>query len=155
MYFRNMKRILAICLVLGVVLLSCSKPQSFEYRDMRNFRLNNLGYDRSSISMDLVYFNPNNFGVDLKNVNCDIYINHNFMGKYLLDTTMFIAKKSEFVLPSTMEVDMRNMLKNSFNALFNKEVLLEAKGTTRVGKSGIFVTVPFTYSGTHKLGVFN
>src|ERR1700740_2135218 len=121
-----MKRSLAVCLVSALLLLSCSKPQSFEYRDMRNFRVNNLGYDKSSISMDLVYFNPNNFGVDLRNVNCDIYVDHNYLGKYVLDTTLFIPKKSEFVLPSTMQVDMRNVIKNGFNALLSREVLIEA-----------------------------
>jgi len=134
---------------------SCKKPQSFEYRDLRNFKVDSLGFENSSVSMDLVYFNPNNYGVDLKNIDCDVYIEHNYLGKYVLDTTMHIAKKSEFVVPSKMQVNMKNLFKNTITSLFSKELLLEVKGTTRVGKAGIYITVPFSYSGRHEFSMFN
>ncbi len=86
--------------LLCCVVFACKKPQGFEYRDVQNFSIDSFGFDRSTISMNLVYFNPNNFGVDLRHVDCDIYINHNFLGKYILDTSMHIAKRSEFALPS-------------------------------------------------------
>ncbi len=133
---------------------ACKKPQGFEYRDIQNFSIDSLGFDRSTISMNLIYFNPNNFGVDLKHVDCDIYINNNYLGKYNLDTSMHIAKRSEFSLPSKMQVDMRNVFKNSLNVLFSQEVQVDVTGNTRVGKAGIFVNVPFKYSGKHKVGIF-
>lgn len=104
--------------------------------------------------MDLVYFNPNSFGVTLKNVTADIYVDKSYVGKYVLDTSLFIAKKSEFALPSKMEVDMKNLLKNAVSSLFNKEVLIDVTGTTRVGKAGIYITVPIKYSGRHQLSLF-
>ena len=143
-----------IIVLLCCLLFACKKPQGFEYRDVQNFSIDSLGFDRSTISMNLVYFNPNNFGVDLKHVDCDIFINHSFLGKYVLDTSMHIAKRSEFALPSRIQVDMRNVFKNSLNVLFSQEVLVDITGNTRVGKAGIFVNVPFKYSGTHKLGLF-
>jgi len=133
---------------------ACKKPQGFEYRDIQNFSIDSLGFDRSTISMNLVYFNPNSFGVDLKHVDCDIYINQNYLGKYTLDTTMHIAKRSEFSLPSKMQVDMRNVFKNSLNVLLSQEVQVDVTGNTRVGKAGFFVNVPFKYSGKHKMGLF-
>lgn len=135
-------------------LFACSKPKGFEYREVRNFRIEAMGFERSTLAMDLVYFNPNNFGVQLRNVDCDIYIDKNYLGKYVLDTLMPIGRKSEFILPSKIALDMRNVFKNGLNALFSSEVLIEAKGTTRVGKSGIFINFPFNYSGKHKLGLF-
>jgi LEA14-like dessication related protein len=101
--------------------------------------------------MDLVYFNPNNFGVNLKNVDCDIYLDNTYVGKFLLDTLMHIPKSAEFTLPASMDVDMRNIFKNTFNVLFSREVLIGAKGTTRVGKGGVYVTIPFNYQGRHKV----
>ena len=136
------------------VFFACKKPQGFEYRDVQNFSVDSLGFDRSTISMNLVYFNPNNFGVDLKHVDCDIYVNNNYLGKYTLDTTMHIAKRSEFLLPSKVQVDMRNIYKNSLNMLFSNEVQVDINGNTRVGKAGFFVNVPFKYSGKHKLSLF-
>ncbi|MCY7420731.1 MAG: hypothetical protein LH478_03200 [Chitinophagaceae bacterium] len=145
---------LSFLVVLVLLLVSCSKPQGFEYRDLKNFKVNNWGFDRSNISMDLVYFNPNSFGVDLKKVDCDIYLDNNFVGKFSLDTIMHISRNSEFSLPANMEVDMRNIFKNSVNMLFSREVLVGAKGSTRVGKGGIFVNVPFNYEGRHKVDLF-
>lgn len=141
----------AVVVIILVTSFSCKKPQSFDYRDLRNFKVNNLGFDKSKVSMDLVYYNPNNFGVNLKNVNCDIYLDNNYVGKFMLDTLMHIPKNAEFVLPASMDVDMRNIFKNTFNVLFSKEVLIGAKGTTRIGKGGVYVTIPFNYEGRHKV----
>lgn len=149
-----MIKLVSLCFITLLLAVSCKKPQGFDYRDIKNFKVGTLGFDKSAISMDLVYFNPNNFGVDLKHVDCDIYLDNNYVGKFLLDTVMHIARNSEFSLPARMEVDMRNILKNSMNVLFSKEVLVGAKGTTRVGKGGIFVNVPFNYEARHKLDLF-
>jgi LEA14-like dessication related protein len=121
---------------------------------MRNFNVSRWGLDKTKVSMDLVFFNPNNFGVDLKKVDCDIYLNNTHVGKFLLDTLMNIPRKADFNLPAQFEVDMKNIFKNSFNILFSNEVLIGAKGNTRVGKGGIFVTVPFNYEGRHKVDMF-
>ena len=154
MHVNRCMKIFAPILLLLLAFASCKKPQSFEYRDLRNFKIDSLGFQNSSISMDLVYFNPNNFGVDLKHIDCDVYVEHNYLGKYILDTTMHIAKKSEFVVPSKMNVNMKNLFKNTLTSLFTKELLLEVKGTTKVGKGGIYITVPFSYSGRHEFSIF-
>ncbi len=142
-------------LLLSVLIFAgCQKPQGFEYRTFKNFKVDSLGFNQSTVSMDLVFYNPNNFGVDLKNINCDVYVEHNYLGRYLLDTTMHIAKKAEFIIPSKMEVDMKNLFKNTLTSLFRTDLLLEVKGSTRVGKSGIFINYPFSYSGRHPFNVF-
>lgn len=133
---------------------ACKTPQSFEYRDLKNFKIDSFGFDHSRISMDLVYFNPNNYGVNLKKIDCDVYVEHNYLGKFTLDTLMHIAKRSEFFIPSCMSVEMKNIFKNAFSTIFGTDVLVEVKGTTRVGKAGIFITVPFSYSGRHKFNLF-
>lgn len=148
-------KIFAPFFLLLVVFGSCKKPQSFEYRELRNFKIDSLGFENSTISMDLVYFNPNSYGVDLKHIDCDVYVEHNYLGKYVLDTSMHIAKKSEFVVPSKMQVNMKNLFKNTLTSLFTKELLLEVNGSTRVGKAGIYITVPFSYSGRHEFSFFN
>jgi LEA14-like dessication related protein len=147
-----MKYLLYILVALS--LFACSKPQGFDYRDIRNFKVEKLGFEKSTISMDLVYYNPNNFGVQLRKVDCDVYIDEKYLGKYQLDTLMSIPRKAEFVLPSRMEVDMKNIFKNTFSVIFGKEVLVKVKGTTRVGKGSIFLNVPVNYEGRHKFEVF-
>lgn len=147
-------RLTFILFLFAACISACNKPQSFEYRGMQNLKVDSLGLMSSRISLELVYFNPNNFGVDLRNVNCDIYINHNYLGKYVLDTLMHIAKRSEFVIPSSMNVDMKNVFKNALGTFLSSQVLVEINGSTRVGKSGFFITVPFNYSAIEKFGMF-
>jgi len=133
---------------------SCTKPKDFEYRDVREFKLNTLGFKQSSVSFELVYYNPNNFGVDLKKIESEVYIDSLYLGKFQLDTLMHINRMSEFVLPATIQVDMANMLKNSARMLLKKEVLIQAKGTVKAGKAGVFKSFPFQYEGKKNLGMF-
>ena len=149
-----MIRLIAFALLIAVLATGCNKPRSFEYRGMQNLKVDSIGLVNSKISLELIYFNPNNFGVELRNVTCDVYINHNYLGKYVLDTLMHIPKRSEFFIPSGMQVDMKNIFKNAFGALFSNEVLVELKGSTRLGKAGIFITVPFNYSAMQKFSLF-
>ncbi len=104
--------------------------------------------------MDFVFFNPNPFAVDLKKVDCDVYLDSNHVGKFLLDTTMRIAQNAEFTLPASLDVDMKNVIKNSLSLIMNNEVLIGARGTTRVGRGGIYLTIPFNYEGKQKLNLF-
>ncbi len=147
-------KIFGFFLVSCFLLAACSKPQAFDYRDIKNFRVESIGYNQTALAMDLVYYNPNGFGVDLRRVDCDVYVDNSYLGKFLLDTLMHIPRRSEFALPSRIVVDMKTVLKNSLNVLFSQEVLVNVKGTTRVGKAGFFATVPFNYEARHKLSFF-
>ena len=126
---------------------------AFEYRDLRNLRLENLSGDKSQVSLNLIYYNPNSFGVDLKNVNCNVFIDSMYVGKFNLDTMMHISRNAEFSLPAHFEVSLANVLKSSINILFN-EVTISAQGTTRVGKAGFYKTIPIRYSRKQKLNLF-
>ena len=139
--------------VLFLSFASCNKPVAFDYRNIKNIRVESFGIN-TKVSMDLVYFNPNSYGVNLKNVNCDLYIDSSYLGKFVLDTLMHIPKASEFTVPATMQVNLREVLKNSVSLIFNNEVTIAARGTTRVGKGGFFVTIPFSYQGKQKLNLF-
>ena len=152
--FERMIHSVSFVVLVAVLAAGCREPQSFEYRGMQNLKIDSVGLVSSKVSLELIYFNPNNFGVDLRHVTCDVYINHNYLGKYVLDTLMRIPKRSEFLIPSGMLVDMKNIFKNAFGALFSNEVLVELRGTTRVGKAGIFINVPFNYSGMEKFSLF-
>ena len=143
-----------IGLLLSFLFMACAAPKTFEYRAVKNIKLDQLGFDHTNLTMDLEYYNPNSYGLQLKKLDADVYIDNRFLGKFNLDTLMHIPKKANFSLPSKIAVDMKAMYKNALNLVLSKEVLVSIKGTTRVGKAGIFRTVPFTYEGRHKLDLF-
>lgn len=140
--------------IVAATIISCKSPQSFEYKGVQNLRLEKAGFQQSILSLDINYYNPNNFGVQLKQVDCDVFINNQYLGKYKLDTNLYILKKAPFSLPSRMYVDMKGIWKNTFTVLFNEEVQIDIKGTTRVGKKGIYLKVPVDYSTRQKLSLF-
>jgi LEA14-like dessication related protein len=150
-----LKQVLLFALITTLLLsTSCQKPQGFDYRDVKNVKIENMGFDKTVLAMDLVYYNPNGFGVDLKKVDCDVYVDNSYLGKFNLDTLMHIPRKAEFTLPSRIAIDMKAVLKNGLNLLFSQEVLVNVKGTTKVGKGGFYTTVPFNYEARHKFSLF-
>lgn len=148
-----MKKLLPF-LILIAFCFSCKKPVAFQYRTIKDFHLDKFGLTQSQASMNFVFFNPNNYGVNLKKVDCDLYVDSAYAGKFLLDTTMHIPANAEFVLPASFDVEMKVILKNTLSVLTGSDVLINAKGTTRVGKGGIYINVPFEYEGRQKLNLF-
>jgi LEA14-like dessication related protein len=149
----QLKRIYLFYSTFFVVLLSCSTPKGFEYKGLNNVKIKNLGFEYVDLSLNLVCYNPNNFKLDLKKVDCEVYIDNRYLGNYALDTLMHIPKKQNFELPSQMRVSMGGVFKNAFSLLMNKEVLIKVKGKTKIGKGSIFFDVPFTYESRQAISL--
>lgn len=132
-------------------MFSCKKPQSFEYREVKNVQVKHVGFNKTILGMDLVFNNPNNFSVNFKKIDCDIFFNKKFIGKYQLDSTIHINKKADFIVPATISFDVVDLLKRGFSIVMNKEALIKVKGFTRVGKSGIYWNIPIEYETEYKL----
>ena len=145
-----MKNYLLIILMAGLF-AACKKPAGFEYRRLENFRIESLGLASSRIGGNMVYNNPNNFGVTLKRVDADVFIDNDSIGHFILDTTIYVPRHAEFSVPVTMNVGMEKLFKNALGAIFGNEVQLRVTGSARAGRSGLFFNFPFTYEGKHKL----
>ncbi len=138
-------------LLLIVVVCSCKRPQSFDYRGVKNLQVKHIGFNKSVITMDLYFYNPNNIGFNLKKIDCDVSLNHNFLGKYLLDTSLHISKKSVFVVPASVTFNMVEFMQKTMSVLLNKEALIGVKGTSRVSKFGFNKNIPVQYETMYKL----
>ena len=125
-----------------------------EYRETRNFKVDKLGLATSTLKTDLVFFNPNNFGLQLNKFDLDVYVDNNFLGHTSHDQLVSIPKKAEFSIPVKMEVDMKNLLKNGINAIFSKEVVLKVDGTIKIGKGRISKSFPIQYESKQKFSIF-
>ena len=125
-----------------------------QYRETRNFKVDKLGLATSTLKTDLVFFNPNNFGLQLNKFDLDVYVDNNFLGHTSHDQLVSIPKKAEFSIPVKMEVDMKNLLKNRINAIFSKEVVLKVDGTIKIGKGRISKSFPIQYESKQKFSIF-
>ncbi|MEO7768092.1 MAG: LEA type 2 family protein [Ferruginibacter sp.] len=130
-----------------IVLSSCgiSNVKEPEYRDIREIRLIEVGLLQSTAGVDLVYYNPNNFSVQVAEARGDVYLDSMYLGRFGLSETVQVNKKSEFVIPATVKLDMIGILKNQRDLLKKKEVLLRIEGLARVTKSGFSKDLPIKF----------
>ena len=152
-----MKITLAILGISLSILTSCgvnNKVQEPEYRDIRNIRLINLGPLESTAGVDLVYYNPNNFGVQVASARGEIYIDNNYFGRFDLDQKVQVRKRSEFILPALVKVDMIGAVKNQRDLYKKKEAEVRIEGTATVKKAGFSKVVPIRYQQVENIERF-
>ena len=92
--------------------------------------------------------------MELNRTDLDIYINNNYLGKASQEYQVAIPRRSEFSIPVSMDVDLRNLLKNGFITLLNNEVMIKVIGTVKVGKLNVFKTFPVNYEGKQQFTLF-
>jgi LEA14-like dessication related protein len=143
------KRLLPFLLLL--LLASCKKVKDPEFRRIENFRLKNFGLQNAVIGFNATYYNPNNFGVTVKEAEADVYMDSVYLGKFVQDSTISVNKNAEFSLPLSGTIELQTALKLDIRNLATRDILLNADGHVKVGKAGIFVNKPFHYQGKHRL----
>lgn len=122
-----------------------------DFIDARNFRLAAIGLKSSTVKTDLVYFNPNNFGLNLKTAELDVYLNNRYAGHSLLDTMVHVPARDTFFVPVSVQVDMENVFPNALTILMSDSIDLRVEGKMKVGKAGIYINVPVRYQEKHSL----
>jgi LEA14-like dessication related protein len=130
---------------------ACSEPKQLEYKEFNNVRTEQLGFSTSVLKVDILYFNPNNFGLQLKSTDLDIFIDSTFLGHTAQDFQIHIPRKGEFTLPLRIEVEMKNLMKNALPALLGKEVLIKIVGKVKLGKANVYKSFEVNYQGRQKL----
>ena len=139
-----------------IVLASCrsSNVQEPEFRDIKDVRLVNVGMLNSTAGIDLIYYNPNNFGVQLADARGDVYIDNNYLGRFSLNEKVDIRKNREFVIPALISVDNLGLVKNQREIYKKKEVMVRIEGIARLKKAGISKEIPVKYEGKQNLDKF-
>ena len=150
-----MKRIGIIFASLFLIFFfACSSPKELEYQDYKNFHLEKLGFNTSRVTLDLQYYNPNNFGLQLRRTDLDIFINNTFLGHSASDTLIHIPRRDTFLLPIKFDMDMKNVFKNAFSTMLGNEVTVKVTGKVKVGKANVYMSMPINYEGKHKFSLF-
>lgn len=149
---RTIKYLLASTLPILILISGCT-TQNPEFREIRNVKIEKLGFSSGKVSLEVVMYNPNKFGVTLTESSMDIYIDNRYLGKAVSNKAISIPKKSVFSVPVIAELNMKNLLSNSLNIVLSKEVDVRAKGTMRLTKARISKNIDVDYTGRHKISV--
>jgi LEA14-like dessication related protein len=151
---KNKKNTFFMLISISLLLLSCTKFKDLEFKEYRDVKLDKVGFNKTTLSLSLVYYNPNNFGLELNHTEMDLFINDNYLGHVDQNVQVRVPKRDKFTLPIKIDIDMKNIIKNGLMGLFNKEVEIRAKGKIKAGKANIFKVVPFEYKTKQKLSPF-
>jgi len=140
-----MKKIASI-LLFGLLIWGCKKPAGIEFRGIKNIKLADLSGDTATVFGTLNFFNPNKYSIQLKKIDADVFSNGQLLTHYNLDTSLVIPADTTFSFSTMLRFDRNKIFNNIADAFLKREVLLEVKGKTKVGRSGIFVQIPFDVS---------
>jgi LEA14-like dessication related protein len=143
-----------ILISITTILFSCTGFKDLEFKEYKDVKLDKVGFNKTTLSLSLVYYNPNNFGLELNHTEMDLFINDNYLGHVDQNVQVRVRKRDRFTLPIKVDIDMKNIIKNGLMGLFNKEVEIRAKGKIKAGKANIFKVVPFEYKTKQKLSPF-
>ena len=146
-------------LALGLMFLaSCSSSKNLqqpEYRDIRNVKLIKMGVLQTTAGVDLVYYNPNDFGIQLTEARGDVYIDNIYLGRFDLgDNKVQVRKRSEFVIPVVFKLDNIGAVMNQRDLYKKKEALVRIEGMARVKKSGITKDIPVKFERMQNIEKF-
>ncbi len=144
-------------LIIGLGFLASCKTANIkepEYRDIQNIRLVQLGVLQSTAGVDLIYYNPNNFGVELSDARGDVFIDDQYLGRFGLNEEVHVGKRSEFLVPAIIKVDMLGAVMNHRDIYKKKEAKIRIEGLARVRKAGITREVPIKYEQIQNIEKF-
>ena len=148
-----MKSLLSSFIIAVIFLASCKTAdlKEPEYRDIRNARLIEAGLLQSTAGIDLVYYNPNNYSVNVSQARGEVYIDNKYVGRLELAEKVSVKKNAEFVLPALIKLDNVSVIKNQSDIYNRKEVLLRIEGMATLNKSGFSKELPFKYEKTESV----
>lgn len=151
-----MRRYISIVIVVLVwgSISACGKFKDLEFVRVASLVFDELGFSKSTVKMELAYYNPNNFSLRLKDAEFDLFLDDTKVGHSLQDTLIDIPARDTFYFPVRLEVDMSNVFKNMLGALTNKEVTIKAAGNCKVGKKGVFLPFPIKCETRQKIDFF-
>lgn len=139
--------------ILFLTSAGCNNIKELEYKGIKNTKLQTLSINNAAIQMDLEYFNPNNFGLDVKETNLSIYLNDKFIGIADQPTKTQIEKNSTFLFPVVAHFDALKVVGSAFKAIFSKTNKVTIQGSAKVGKSGVYIKVPVNV--TENVSLYN
>jgi LEA14-like dessication related protein len=144
-------------LFLVVILSACHKPKDLVFKEYKNLKMDKASFTNTTLSTDLVFYNPNNFSLQVNRTDLDIFVDSTFLGHSSQNVQVTVPKKADFVLPLKLDLDMKNLLKNGMTgltSLFNRDVKVRFLGSIKLGKLGVYKSFKVDYTTVQNLSLF-
>jgi LEA14-like dessication related protein len=150
-YLVCMKKRFLLGASLLLLFVSCTRIKDPEFRRLDNFGVKKLGFEESVIGFSATYYNPNNFGVTVKEADINVYVDTVYLGKFTQPAEVSVNQVAEFSIPLEGKIGLQKAMKFDLPKLLGKTVTLRAEGSVKVGKVGVYVKKPIRYEGQQKI----
>ncbi len=140
--------------ILGVLLASCSKPRPVSFAGYRNIRFSNEGFSTGVIQMEVAFYNPNPYPMKIKETDLKVLVNRQPFGEITQDSLSLMPAKDTFLMPVSVKVNLIDLIQKAINLSGNDSVMVEANGSCKIGKSGVFFKMPLHYQSKEVLKIF-
>jgi LEA14-like dessication related protein len=147
------KMILTLAPVIGL-LVSCKSDtiKEPEYREIRDVRITNVGLLKTTAKLNMVYYNPNSFGVQLNDASGEVYVDNVHLGRFTIDEKVQVKKRREFVVPALIKLNNLSAIANHKEIWNKNKAMVHIEGLARVKKAGFTTEVPIKYEGMQHIG---
>jgi len=142
----QLNRFLFLAIILFIT--GCSSPKSFELKGVQSFKIEKLSLKENIINAQLNCYNPNGFDLELKKIDCDIFVNDQKLTHYLLETPINIPSSANFILPAKLQIGLNSILNHGVDLMFNKPFKIMVVGNATVSKGFFTKTIPINYTTT-------
>ena len=144
-----MKKLILLISPVVIFLVSCRSGniKTPEYREIRDIRILEVGLLQTTAGLDFVYYNPNNFGVQLANASGDVYIDDMYFGRFGIQDNVIVHKHQEFIVPAVIKMDNISAVKNHREIFKKKQAKIRIEGFATIRKAGFNKELPIRYEG--------
>jgi LEA14-like dessication related protein len=150
---KNKFSLIAGCICIILLSATCKDAiKSPEYLGTEGTKIENLSFGgNSTIRTNLLYENPNNFGINIKETDLKIYIEDIYVADAEQPEALAVKAKSKFTFPIVAKFSAMKLLGNALTMLGKKEFKYKIDGTAKIGKGGVFIKVPVKVSDVYKV----
>lgn len=123
-------------------------PRSPEYRFVEMIDMQFIGTQHLAVQTDVIYFNPNNFAIDIRRLEGELAINGHHMADVIMHNVQRAHPLDEFKLPLIFQVEYHkfagSVVKSLPDLMRLQTIDLEIKGKIYLDRWSM-LPVPFSY----------
>ena len=142
-----MKSLFLTCLLSVLFLNSCKDIKDPELRGFDSVEIIKPGFIKSTVRINVRYYNPNRFKAKLKEAQGEAWIDNIYLGTFQVDSLIQVPALNEFVVP----VDLTFETLKVIQLAGSDEVLLKVTGNAKAGKGGFYKNFSLNYEGKQNI----
>lgn len=135
------------CLLSLLFFNSCKDIKDPELRGFDSVEIIKPGFIKSTVRINVRYYNPNKYKARLKEAHGEAWIDDVYLGTFQIDSLIQVPALQEFVVP----VDLTFETLKVIQLAKNEEVNLKVTGNAKAGKAGFYRNFSLNYEGKQNI----